>query len=364
MPSVDEEDEETTAFGGHDEDDEDDDQPFDVGGYNNVPDYHTATYYQSIRRPKTRQQEPPEDIRKMIDDSLRAIRTTSDSIRGRDPEPSFQLKLHKEGLVSSLRSYTQCVPANLSDGSGNTMKLGQLPAIRSPRSSETEKTAEMTLTTFGASGTLHDDDEEDIHSGSPSNLALQHSKGQMDMVVCLPNQKATVVDQSPKQGNGAMTVGITIPDSSTHSSRTKKDVSNHSATFHTAHILSVFDDDTHCYQDDEDDSKLSYESETYFSNLSEMDIKRTCTDIVVYEPKPDFVKLAMSSPWQLVVYVAWLSVSFLVRINGEVNSHLAERKEALQALLERQGSNADLMTAFSRDSIEAIPSIDLQISLQ
>ena len=77
MASADEEDE-TTAFGEYDEEEEED-QPFDVGGYSTVPDYHTATYYRSIRR----QQEPPADIRKKVDGSVRAIRRSTDSVRGR-----------------------------------------------------------------------------------------------------------------------------------------------------------------------------------------------------------------------------------------------------------------------------------------
>ncbi|KAG7373831.1 hypothetical protein IV203_012926 [Nitzschia inconspicua] len=304
---------------------------------------------ESTEKPR-RQQEPPEHKQSPINTPYVSI----NSLRGRDPEPSFQLKLEGDTIVGNLRNYATCSPRKFLD---DFEKPKSHEGIRSPRSSETERTADLTATTSGAMP--YDDD----------NISTAAQISVDNMVVCLPAQRRGDQQlQEPKTKSGSSSMGYfdlkqdtphTVSrESSSDSSRTKE------MSFHTAKVFSIFDE--------EDGTIFTQDNDgTCYSYPSDMDIQRTCTDIVVYEKKPDFIRLWLGkdakfgvSPWQLVVYVAWLSVSFLVRVNGEVNSQLAERKRVLQAILEDDEQSEALSRGFSRDSFDAIPSIDCQLSLE
>lgn len=102
----------------------------------------------------------------------------------------------------------------------------------------------------------------------------------------------------------------------------------------------------------------------------EMALRRTCTDLVVYEQKP-FLLSRYTTPWQLVLYMAWMSISFLIKTNGNFSSQLARRKEALQSKLRAVQHVAETAAAeltmttnggYSLDSLETLPSIDRQDS--
>ena len=102
----------------------------------------------------SRQQEPP---------AANASSTCVITERGCDPEPSFQLmKLDKDAFVDSLRSYAHCtLQTEVHDGPAASGEEGGEESnekpIKSPRSSETDKTAELTTISSG----VHHDDEED-----------------------------------------------------------------------------------------------------------------------------------------------------------------------------------------------------------
>jgi hypothetical protein len=86
----------------------------------------------------------------------------------------------------------------------------------------------------------------------------------------------------------------------------------------------------------------------------------------VYEEKPDFIRLWCSgeckvTPWQLVLYVAWLSVSFLIRMNGEFDTNLKEKKLYLQSKLEQEHDyQRRLRLMSSHEVLDNMPSVDVQ----
>jgi hypothetical protein len=328
----------------------DEDEHADADSYESYGRHHSRSFDEPRK-----QQEPPEHK------ETPASKPSIQRKRGRDPEPSFQLKLDSDAIVGSLRNYASCTPRDIDD---HFEKPKHHEGIRSPRSSETAKTAELTAT----SSSVIFVDEEEEHDVDTDNISTAAHISVKDMVVSYPDQRKPDRGLQTKNTTDSSTAFFDTKqdspkaapkESSSHSSKTKE------ATFHTAKVFSIFDEDEGTiFTHDNDEG-------TCFSYPSEMDIQRTCTDIVVYEKKPDFIRLWFgkdakypASPWQLVVYVAWLSVSFLVRVNGEVNSHLAERKRALQAILEDEELSYTLSRGLSRDSLDAVPSIDYQISLE
>jgi hypothetical protein len=71
------------------------------------------------------------------------------------------------------------------------------------------------------------------------------------------------------------------------------------------------------------------------------------------------------TPWQLLLYVAWLSVSFLIRLNGDLDTHLHEKKRYLQSKLEQdqdEQRRRRLQLMSSDDVLDAMPSVDVQDS--
>ena len=118
--------------------------------------------------------------------------------------------------------------------------------------------------------------------------------------------------------------------------------------------------------DDVDDYDVDEEYVEDDGIISIPDIQRTCTDIVVYEETPDFVRVWFSgeckvTPWQLVLYVAWLSVSFLIRMNGEFDTTLKEKKLYLQSELqeEQNDQRRRLQLMPSHEVLDNMPSVDV-----
>lgn len=115
---------------------------------------------------------------------------------------------------------------------------------------------------------------------------------------------------------------------------------------------------------------------SFYSGLSEMNqndsddamvIRTACTDIVLYEEKP--LNLSnISTPWHLFLYMAWMSVSFLIKFNGTLSSQLCKRKDELQKRLESLKGISEIVEqkrinyGHSQDSWDAVPCIEQQES--
>jgi hypothetical protein len=352
-----------------DEDDGDSHQSFD-------------TRYATFRDVPRRQQEPPEQ--KESSTNVQVVRRNIN--HARDPEPSFQLKFDSDTTVGRV---------------SNHLEKPSPEEIKTPRSSETEKTALLTATTFSA--VTDEEDENDIHAANKGNKAPQKtvSNGiEYPQDRQRPNHQpvtksswfhksqAFVSEKQTKPETAGRDSSVPSYNENTFnfltSARTSKesalsnvrqarsgiesrDSSGHSSKeteLYHAKVFSIF-------EEDEGTTVTQENVESSCSYPSEMDIQHTCTDIVVYEEKPDFIRLWLGkdgkhpiSPWQLVLYVAWLSVSFLLRVNGEVNSCLAEKKRSLQAILEDEEQCYALSRDFSLDSLDAVPIITLQLSLE
>eukprot|EP00539_Tryblionella_compressa_P003459 CAMPEP_0178747810 /NCGR_PEP_ID=MMETSP0744-20121128/8539_1 /TAXON_ID=913974 /ORGANISM="Nitzschia punctata, Strain CCMP561" /LENGTH=643 /DNA_ID=CAMNT_0020401109 /DNA_START=27 /DNA_END=1958 /DNA_ORIENTATION=- len=259
--------------------------------------------------------------------------------------------------------------------------------IKSPRSSETENTAELTMATTKGSYAPHEDDDD----GEEEDRTKQKISN-MEMVVCLPTTSRR------KSGNWTKTDVITSPYRSFFANKygvmketyqIPEEKSSHSSSANRTQ-RSIFDDALEDEEDDEeevDEKKVGKEekneqrSQDSIGDGDDSDYatlsadSSSCSEIIIQQ---DFIQLWFGkdsehavTPWQLVLYVAWLSVSFLIRVNTQVNSQLNQKKRALQ---EKLGEDKDVYLRYMtspaggdddsmQDALEdIIPSIDIQES--